>query len=200
MENNNRFVSISYSLYIDEDGEKRLVEKTTDDKPFELITGFGIALDSFEQQVTQLEKGAKFDFSLTKDDAYGDYRDDLLMELGRDVFSINGHFDHEHVYQDAVIQMQNDEGNRFYGRVVEVGEEKVKIDLNHPLAGETLYFKGEVLENREATEDEINHLMKHLTGGCGGHCGDCEGGCGHDHSHECCDHQHEDGCGCGHCH
>lgn len=200
MENNNRFVSISYSLYIDEDGEKRLVEKTTDDKPFELITGFGIALDSFEQQVTPLEKGAKFDFSLTKDDAYGDYRDDLLMELGRDVFSINGHFDHEHVYQDAVIQMQNDEGNRFYGRVVEVGEEKVKIDLNHPLAGETLYFKGEVLENREATEDEINHLMKHLTGGCGGHCGDCEGGCGHDHGHECCDHQHEDGCGCGHCH
>ena len=200
MENNNRFVSISYSLYIDEDGEKRLVEKTTDDKPFELITGFGIALDSFEQQVTPLEKGAKFDFSLTKDDAYGDYRDDLLMELGRDVFSINGHFDHEHVYQDAVIQMQNEEGNRFYGRVVEVGEEKVKIDLNHPLAGETLYFKGEVLENREATEDEINHLMKHLTGGCGGHCGDCEGGCGHEHSHECCDHQHEDGCGCGHCH
>lgn len=200
MENNNRFVSISYSLYIDEDGEKRLVEKTTDDKPFELITGFGIALDSFEQQVTPLEKGAKFDFSLTKDEAYGDYRDDLLMELGRDVFSINGHFDHEHVYQDAVIQMQNDEGNRFYGRVVEVGEEKVKIDLNHPLAGETLYFKGEVLENREATEGEINHLMKHLTGGCGGHCGDCEGGCGHDHSHECCDHQHEDGCGCGHCH
>ena len=200
MENKNRFVSISYSLYIDEDGEKRLVEKTTDDKPFELITGFGIALDSFEQQVTPLEKGAKFDFSLTKDEAYGDYHDELLMELGRDVFSINGHFDHEHVYQDAVIQMQNEEGNRFYGRVVEVGEEKVKIDLNHPLAGETLYFKGEVLENREATEDEINHLMKHLTGGCGGHCGDCEGGCGHEHNHECCDHHHEDGCGCGHCH
>ena len=185
MENNNRFVSISYSLYIDEDGEKRLVEKTTDDKPFELITGFGIALDSFEQKVTPLEKGAKFDFSLTKDEAYGDYHDELLMELGRDVFSINGHFDHEHVYQDAVIQMQNEEGNRFYGRVVEVGEEKVKIDLNHPLAGETLYFKGEVLENREATEDEINHLMKHLAGGCGGHCGDCEGGCGHDYDHEC---------------
>ena len=202
MENKNRFVSISYSLYIDEDGEKRLVEKTTDDKPFELITGFGIALDSFEQQVTPLEKGAKFDFSLTKDEAYGDYRDDLLMELGRDVFSINGHFDHEHVYQDAVIQMQNEEGNRFYGRVVEVGEEKVKIDLNHPLAGETLNFKGEILENREATEDEINHLMKHLTGGCGGHCGDCESGCGHhhDHDHECCDHHHDEGCGCGHCH
>ena len=194
MENKNRFVSISYSLYIDEDGEKRLVEETKAGQPFQFISGFGIALDDFEQQLISLEKGSTFDFALTKDQAYGDYHDELLMEFGREAFSINGHFDHEHVYQDAIIQMQNEEGNRFNGRVVEVGEEKVKIDLNHPLAGETLYFKGEVLENRDATEDEINHLMKHLTGGCGG----CESGCGHDH--EGCDHHHEDGCGCGHCH
>ena len=84
------------------------------------------------------------------------------------------------------------------GRVVEVGEEKVKVDLNHPLAGESLFFKGEVIENRDATEEEINHLMKHLTGGCGCNCDDCEGGCGHDH--EGCGHDHENGCGCGHCH
>ena len=175
-----------------------MVEKTNDGQPFQFISGFGIALDAFEQQLTPLEAGATFDFLLTKEQAYGDYRDDLLMELEREAFCINGHFDHEHVYQDAVIQMQNEEGSRFYGRVIEVGEEKVKIDLNHPLAGEALHFKGEVLENREATEDEINHLMKHLTGGCGGGCGDCEGGCGHHHGD--CDHHHEDGCGCGHCH
>ena len=193
-------MSISYSLYIDEDGKKRLVEETKAGQPFQFISGLGIALDAFEQQLISLEVGSKFDFALTKDQAYGDYREDMNLELEREVFSINGHFDHEHVYEEAIIPLQNEEGNRFYGRVVEVGEEKVKIDLNHPLAGETLYFKGEVLENREATEDEINHLMKHLTGGCGGHCGDCEGGCGHDHDHEGCEHHHEDGCGCGHCH
>ena len=201
MENSkNRFMSLSYSLYVDEDGEKRLVEKTNDGQPFQFISGFGVALDAFEQKLLLLEKGASFDFALTKDQAYGDYHDELLMELDRDVFSINGHFDHEYFYEDAIIQMQNEEGNRFYGHVVEIGEEKVKVDLNHPLAGETLYFKGEVLENREATEEEVNHLMKHLTGGCGGHCGDCEGGC--DHDHEGCDHHHDSGCGCGcgHCH
>ena len=195
MENINRFMSISYSLYIDEEGEKRLVEETKSGQPFQFISGIGIALDAFEQQMTPLEVGAEFDFALTKDQAYGDYRDDMRLELEREVFSINGHFDHEHVYQEAIIPLQNEEGNRFYGRVVEVGEDKVKIDLNHPLAGETLYFKGKVLENREATEDEISHLMKHLTGGCGGHCGDCDSGCGHNH-----DGCHEDGCGCGHCH
>ncbi len=192
----NRFMSISYSLHIDDENGKHLVEKTNDNQPFQFISGFGVALDSFEQQLIPLEKGAKFDFSLTKDQAYGDYHDELLMEMDRAAFSINGHFDHEHVYPDAIIQLQNEEGNRFYGQVVEVGEEKVKIDLNHPLAGETLYFKGEVLENREATEDEINHLMKHMTGGCGCGCDSCDHECG-----DGCGHEHHDGdCGCGHCH
>lgn len=195
MENNkNRFLSISYSLYIDEDGGKHLVEKTNDGQPFQFISGFGVALDAFEQQLTPLEKDATFDFALTKDQAYGDYNDELLMELERETFSINGHFDHEHVYQDAIIPLQNEEGHRFYGRVIEIGDEKVKIDLNHPLAGETLYFKGEVLENREATEDEIKQLMKHLAGGCGGSCDGCGHDCGSD-----CNHEHHEG-GCGHCH
>jgi FKBP-type peptidyl-prolyl cis-trans isomerase SlyD len=119
------------------------------------------------------------------------------------MFCINGHFDHEHIYKDAIVPLQNDQGERFNGRVLEIGEEKVKMDLNHPLAGETLYFEGTVLENREATKEEVDHMMKHLTGGCGGHCDSCGGGCdhddcgcGHDHDHE----HHHDGCGCGHCH
>ena len=111
------------------------------------------------------------------------------------MFCINGHFDHEHIYEDAIIPLQNEEGQRFYGRVVTVGEDKVKVDLNHPLAGETLHFKGTILDTREATTKEIEHMVAHMTGGgCGcGDCGDC-GGCGEHH------HEHHDGCGCGHCH
>jgi len=202
MENKkNRFLSVAYSLYINGEKGKELVEQTTQDKPFQFISGFGIALDSFEQQVTNLEKGETFDFQLTKDQAYGDYSKEHVLDLDREIFSINGHFDGEHIYPEAIIPLQNEEGNRFYGRVVEVGEEKVKVDLNHPLAGETLNFKGEIIENREATEEEIKHLMKHLTGGCGGSCDDCGGGCGCDHDDSCgCGHDHEDHCGCGHCH
>ena len=199
MENkNNRFLSVSYTLYVNGEKGKEVVEKTTPYKPFQFISGFGMALDAFEQQIIGLEKGASFDFELTKEQAYGEYSKEHVLDLEREIFCINGHFDHEHIYPEAIIPLQNEEGNRFYGRVVEVGEEKVKVDLNHPLAGESLFFKGEVIENRDATEEEINHLMKHLTGGCGCSCDDCEGGCGHDH--EGCGHNHEDGCGCGHCH
>jgi FKBP-type peptidyl-prolyl cis-trans isomerase SlyD len=48
------------------------------------------------------------------------------------------------------------------------------MDFNHPLAGNNLYFAGEILNIREATEDEMNHGHAHYTGGCDG-CSDCDG-------------------------
>ena len=83
-------------------------------------------------------------------------------------------------------------------KVVKIEEDGVTVDTNHPLAGKLLNFTGRVIENRNATEEEVQHLIKHLTGGCGHHCG----GCNHEgcEDHEGCDHHHEEGCGCGHCH
>ena len=184
MENkNNKFISLSYSLYIDGEKGKELMEKTKADQPFQLITGFGVALDAFEKNIVNLEQGQDFSFSLSKEEAYGEYNAEHVLDLDREMFVVDGKFDSVHIYPDAIIPLQNEEGTRFYGRVVEIGDEKVKVDLNHPLAGETLHFEGKVLESRPATEQEIQQLMRQLTGGCGG-CGGCgghdcgEGGCG----------------------
>lgn len=198
-EQKNKFVAVSYKLYTSDENGRHLVEETKEGQPFSFISGFGFALDKFEQIITATAQGDDFNFTLSKDEAYGDYHDEYVLDLERDVFSINGHFDHEHIYKNAIVPLQNEEGHRFNGRVLEVGEDKVKVDLNHPLAGEELHFEGTVLENRDATEAEIQHLMKHLTGGCGGNCGDCGGGCddGCDCDHE---HHHDGGCSCGHCH
>ena len=142
------------------DGEvSELVEEATDKEPFQFISGYGIALDAFEQKVAALEKGAEFDFTLTKDDAYGDYEQEHVLDLDKAIFSINGHFDRDNIYKDAIVPLQNEDGNRFYGRVLEVGTDKVKIDLNHPLAGKTLNFKGHIVESREATNEEIQGLI-----------------------------------------
>ena len=183
MNKENRMIAVAYSLYVNDESGKHLVEKTNEGQPFQFISGFGVALDAFEQQLTPLEKGATFDFSIPKEQAYGDYYEDRVLDLDREMFCIDGRFDHEHIYEEAIIPLQNEEGTRFYGKVAAIGEDKVKVDLNHPLAGETLYFKGEVVENRQATEEEINQLMKQLTGGCsgcgGGSCGgNCGGSCG----------------------
>jgi len=178
MENKtNNFISIAYKLYVGGDGEQELMEEATPERPFQFISGFGFALDAFEQNVAGLLKDADFDFTIPKEQAYGDYAEEHVVELDREIFCIDGKFDSEHIHPDAVIPLQNEDGNHFYGRVVEVGSEKVRVDLNHPLAGEDLHFVGRILENRAATKQEIDSLIAHMTGGCSGGCGNCSGGC-----------------------
>jgi FKBP-type peptidyl-prolyl cis-trans isomerase SlyD len=193
-------MSVVYQLYTIADGEKTLEEQTSPERPFEFITGFSIALDAFEQQVMKLEKGSAFDFILEPSQAFGEYIPEGVHKLSRDVFSINGHFDHDNIFEGAVITLTDTDDHQFMAKVVKIEEDGVTVDTNHPLAGKTLNFTGTVIENREATEEEVQHLIKHLTGGCSGcghHHGDgCEGcgdGCGHEH-------HHDEGCGCGHCH
>ena len=192
----NKFMSVVYELYTVTDGESTLQEQTSTEHPFEFITGFGIALDAFEQQVMKLEKGSTFNFTLQPEEAFGEYDPQGVHKLNREVFSINGHFDHENIYPDAVITLTDSEDHQFMAKVIKIEEDGVTIDTNHPLAGKTLNFTGLIRENRDATEEEINKTIKMLTGGCSG--------CGHHHEEGCdgCghDHHHEEGCGCGHCH
>lgn len=196
MENQkNKYIAVVYRLYIkSEDGTEEMVEEATATQPFHFISGFGVALDAFEERIVKMEQEEHFDFTLTKDEAYGDYEDEHVLDLDRSIFTINGHFDHEHIFENAVIPLQNEDGNRFYGRVLEVGEDKVKVDLNHPLAGQDLHFKGQVLENRAATTEEVDGMLARMTNdGCGCGCHDCDGGCG-EHAHPGREHH------CHHCH
>jgi FKBP-type peptidyl-prolyl cis-trans isomerase SlyD len=197
MENQqNKYISVSYQLYsIADNGEKHLEEETQQGRPFQFISGFGVSLDGFEKQVVNLQQGDKFDFTLSPAEAFGDYDKEGVHKLQRDVFSINGHFDHENIFPGAVITLMDADEKRFMARVTNVEEDGVTVDTNHPLAGQTLQFSGVVLENRDATNDEIQHMLNHLSGeGCGCGCDDCGGGCGEHH------HDHKEGCGCGHCH
>ena len=109
---------------------------------------------------------------------------------------MNGEFDSENVYEGAVIPLQNEEGQRFMAKVIEITDNKVKADFNHPLAGKELKFKGHVKENRDASEEEVKAFFDRLNTphcGCGCGCGSNgnEGGCGCYSGDESC------GCGCG---
>jgi FKBP-type peptidyl-prolyl cis-trans isomerase SlyD len=183
----NKYINASYQLYDITDGQNELIEQTSDDQPLSFISGLGLLLEDFEQQLVDLETGGKFNFTLQPEQAYGVYSDDRVVELDKQLFFIDGKFDEANVYQDAIIPLQNEDGNRFMGRVVKVLADKVKIDLNHPLAGRTLNFRGEILENREASNEEVTQFIGQLSGN-GGHCG---GHC------KCREHEHEGECQCG---
>ena len=155
-----------------------------------------MALDAFEEAVKDFNEGDDFEFTLTQEQGYGAYEPAHIVDIDRSIFTINNHFDHEHIFNGALVPLQNEDGNHFLGKVLDINDEKVKMDLNHPLAGKDLTFRGKVLEAREASDTEIqgfiNHIEQHHCG-CG--CDDCDSDCNHDHEHgDGC------GCGCGHCH
>lgn len=188
----NKFISVSYKLYAIADDKKELVEETSNDRPFQFITGFGVALDGFEMAVEVLEQGADFNFKLPKELAFGDYDEKRVISLDKSVFEIDGKFDNEVVFKGARVPLQNEDGNFFMGIVLDITSDKVRIDLNSPLAGKTLNFVGKVIENREATKEEMQAFVSQMSGhSCGGGCESCSGGCGHHHEGESCD--------CGHC-
>lgn len=190
----NKYITVAYKLYTMEDGEKELFEEAKAENPFQFISGLGTTLDDFEKQIVALAKGDKFDFTIEAEKAYGEYDEAHVIELPKQVFEIDGSFDTERVTAGSIVPLMTSDGQRVNASVVEIKPEVVVVDLNHPLAGAALSFEGEILESRPATNEEIQELVKSMSGeggcGCGGDCGDsCGGGCGDDGC--------GDDCGCG---
>ncbi len=171
-----KFVAVSYDLYVEgEDGKPELWESAPAAAPLKFTCGLGMMLEKFEDNLRGLKLGDSFDFTIPCAEAYGDYVEALVLDLDREIFMTDGEFDHEHVQEGKIVEMINADGQRVNGIVLEIGKSKVKVDFNHPLAGENLNFKGKVLELRDATEEEIAVVLNPHR--CGGGCGSC-GGCG----------------------
>ena len=66
-------IAVDYKLYVIENGEKSLQEETSAGNPFRFLSGFGMTIPGFENAIAPLAVGDTFDFTLSKDDAYGDY-------------------------------------------------------------------------------------------------------------------------------
>lgn len=193
-----KFVSVSYKLYVADDEEAW--EEATADRPLNFTFGLGMMLQKFEDGLKGLKVGDAFEFTIACDDAYGAREDGRMVELDKSIFMVDGKFDSEYIKEGQIVPMMDVDGNRMNGVVLEVKSDKVLMDFNHPLAGEDLTFKGEVLEVRDATELELAAAMNPHGHKCSGNCNGCGGGCGEHGDHDCdC---HEDGdCHCdGGCH
>lgn len=188
----NKYITVVYKLYSIKNGKKEIKEEAPAEAPFQFISGLGMVLDTFEEQITKLKPGEKFDFTITSEKAHGEYDEQHVIDLPKNFFMIDGKFDAERIKEGAIVPLMTSDGQRINGSVVEVQTDTVVMDMNHPLAGCDLNFVGEVVTNRPATNDELAEVARMMSGGCGCGCDSCGGGCGDD----CGDH----GCGGGCCH
>ena len=193
----NKMVSLTYDLRI-EGANGELIEQATTEKPLNFVYGAGLMLPKFETLIEGLEQDSDFNINLPSEDAYGQIDENAIVDLPKHLFLVEGKFDDEIIKVGNSVPMMSANGQRMNGLVLEITDENVKMDFNHPLAGEDLFFKGKILEVREATDEEIAATVQ---GGCG--CG--SGGCGCDDGGSCgCEDEscatestNGGGCGCG---
>jgi FKBP-type peptidyl-prolyl cis-trans isomerase SlyD len=174
-----RVVSITYELRKDnENGE--VVETVTSANPLTFIYGTGGMLPKFEEHLGGLKAGDAFKFGLNSEDAYGPVVENAIVEVPIDVFKVDGEVDNNILQTGNMVPMMDNAGNRLNGKILDIGEDAVKMDFNHPMAGTDLFFTGAVTEIREATEEELSHGHVH------GHGGGCaSGNCGGEHGGGC---------------
>lgn len=177
----NKYVTLAYDLHVGEDDERELMESATKEVPLEFIFGTNSMLQSFEDQIEGKVEGDTFSFTLTPDEAYGDFDEEKILDLPKNVFQVDGEVDEELLFEGNTIPMMDTEGNQLMGSVIEVKDDVVSMDFNHPLAGEMMHFTGSVLGVRDASAQEIATLFSQGSGGCSG-CSD--DGCG-DRGHGC---------------
>ncbi len=159
---NNKVVSVTYSLDANPAGQEKVhIETAGADRPLVFLFGSGGLIPAFEENLQGKVTGDKFSFSIDAADAYGEIESEALVDLPLDIFKVDGIVDMSLLKTGNMVPMTDRDGNRIDGKVVAIGGETVKMDFNHPLAGHQLHFSGEVIEVREATEEELSHGHAH---------------------------------------
>lgn len=190
----NKVVSIAYQLR-NQDGV--LIDEAPANQALAYLQGHQNLIIGLEKALEGKTVGEKFDVRVEPEEGYGEYNDNLVQRVPKDAF-------------EGVDTLEA--GMRFIAEtdhgplpvmVTAVEENEVVVDGNHMLAGQPLLFTVEVVDIREATEEEIAQGHIAMAGGCGcgghGHHHDdheCCGGHGHDDDHECCGGHGHGGCGC----
>lgn len=185
---NDKVVSLSYELKVNDE----IVDNAVAEHPLEFLYGHGQLLPLFEEKIKGLKIGDTFNFMVPCNEGYGQVNEMAVVELPKDIFIVDGQIPEDLLEIGRSLPMRDNEGNALNGMIVDIKEDVVVMDFNHPLAGQDLYFNGKVEAIRDASSEELQHGHIHH----GGHHHDNEGGCGAG----CCDNEEEKGtqdCGCG---
>lgn len=188
----NKMVAVDYKLTVD----GAIADQSQPGAPLEFICGTGMLLPKFEEAILGKEPGEKVAFTLSPKDGYGEVIAEAIVDLPKNTFMVDGKLAEDILFAGSQVPMSDAQGNRMIGTIKEVGEETVKMDFNHPMAGKTLNFEVEVVSVRDVTPEDLQSAGG-CSCGCDGGCGDHEGGCS-DHKGGCSD--HKGGCGEGCCH
>ena len=150
-------VTMEYRVTL-EDGE--VVEGSDEDGPMEFIHGRGQVYPAIEAAIGGLAAGDERNLVLSPEEAFGEYDADATELLPIDLFPE----EMELSEGDQVELYDEEDDETIDATIVEVQDDQVLVDLNHPLAGETLLIWVKITGVRAATPEELEHDHVHGAG------------------------------------
>ena len=104
-------------------------------------------------------QGDKLEVTISPEDGYGERQENMVQKVSKSGFQGD-----EELVVGMQVQVETQNGPAI-AMVTEIMGEDVTLDMNHPLAGVTLNFDVEVVDVREATDEELDHGHVHGPGG-----------------------------------
>jgi FKBP-type peptidyl-prolyl cis-trans isomerase SlyD len=149
----NTVVSVHYTGSFPDDDE--VFDTSREGDPMTFLIGHKNMIPGFEAGVIGAAVGDEVEFTLEPADAYGDMEEGRVVSTPRDQFP-------EEMPLELGLQLVADIGGQPTPfTIIGFSDVEVKCDFNHPMAGKTLHFKVEIVDLRDATEDEIAHGHAH---------------------------------------
>lgn len=147
-----KIVSIHYRVSEDQ-GEE--IETSHGRAPMAFLFGHGNIIPGLEQAIAGRAVGDAFDAVIEPEQGYGKRREDFVQRVPKKYFR-----DGEHLKPGMSTTLSTRDGLRSV-TVLKIGSSVVDVDLNHPLAGKTLRFAVEIVDVRDASEEELAHGHAH---------------------------------------
>lgn len=148
----NTVVAIDYEMF---DAEGKLLDKTETEQMHYLHGGYDGIFPLVEEALQGKEIGAQVEVMLEPDDAFGEYEAELVRVEEKNAFP-------EEVEVGMMFEADDSDGEGvLIFRVTDIQEDKIVVDANHPLAGQSIRFIVKVKGIRPATEEEIEHGHAH---------------------------------------
>jgi len=148
----NTVATVHYTGTLPDSGEE--FDSSIGRDPLTFLVGHKQMIPGFERELMGSKVGEKIEFTLSAKDAYGEHNPDAVQQVPNDMFG--------DIKPEVGMTLMTDLGPI---RVTEIGQGTVTVDFNHALAGKSLTFNIEVIEVRDATEEEISHKHVHGPGG-----------------------------------
>ena len=148
-------ILMEYTLKVD--GE--IIDTSTGNGPIEFIQGAGNIIPGLERELYGMTIGGSKNVVVTAEDGYGNVDPEAYTEVPRDQFPQNIPME-----IGTQLELHDQDGNPMHARIDKVGEETVRLDFNHPLAGKELFFDVKITGLRAATGEELEHGHVHGEG------------------------------------